>query len=227
MKKLYLIWAFSLCILLGCETKKKILVPDMQQYQKPDIQKKVKLSYSSLKEANQDTIAILRIDNFIEEVIVQGHDNQQYLRVDFEGKDSLAGVNFMDYRCNLDSQNLILYGHSSKRQSIYFTPLKDYLEADFVSKHPIVQLETEKSIEEYTIFSILLFNVSKEQDNDWLTVDWIKPYLFKEAIQRLSNSSIISLEIPDVEINQIITLVTCNPKNAKERIVICAYKKAA
>ncbi len=39
---------------------------------------------------------------------------QKYLRMNFYGEYSQSGVPFLDYRCSLDSGNLLICGHNMK-----------------------------------------------------------------------------------------------------------------
>lgn len=231
MKTVYQKWGCRLLILLllqGCQKNNRILLPDMRPYrQSPSLNSTtaLPLSLSALQQANADTVGILRIDEVLEEVIVQGKDNHEYLWIDFEGNKTQAGVSFLDFRCHNQSKNLIIYGHSSRRQNIYFTELVHYLESEYLNAHSEITFETEQGISRYEIFSVFLFDVTKPQRDDAFQTDWYKEYLFSQAIKQLNKQSIISLEIPEVTIQQLITLVTCNPTNQNERIVLVAWRK--
>lgn len=82
--------------------------------------------------ANTDCIGWLSIDgtNISYPVMYTPHDPQKYLRRNFYGKYSQSGVPFLDGRCDLQSTNLIIYGHNMKNGTM-FSDLKKYLNTDF------------------------------------------------------------------------------------------------
>ena len=231
MKKLFLKWVFSLVIvclfILGQANKEShpFQPVNMQKFLVENTSGSKTLDLNLLIQENSDTVGIISIAGLLEEVVVSSQDNFDYLYTDFFGNKSTAGNVFLDYHCNLSSQNIIIYGHSSKKQNIYFTELTGYLEKDYANHFPIVCWETSEGVLEYEIFSVFLFDINKSQENDLLQADWMKLYLFENAVLRLKNRSIVTFNIELPKIKQILTLVTCNPKNKNERIVIVAYKK--
>ena len=76
------------------------------------------------------------------------NDPQKYLRKNFEGKYSVSGVPFLDYRCTPDT-NLIIYGHNMKNGTM-FSDLKKYLDKTFREQHPVIELETADGVRYFT-----------------------------------------------------------------------------
>ena len=82
------------------------------------------LSLSLLKQANNDIVGILEFDNrVIYEPIVQAPDNDYYVRKNINKEYANAGIPFVSADGNIDSKNVVIYGHSSKWNNIIFTPL--------------------------------------------------------------------------------------------------------
>ena len=164
----------------------------------------------------------IEIEGVLKESFVQGSDNQWYVYHDVDGNRTTAGPNFMDYRCSLDSDNLILYGHSSRTSQILFTPLMQYLDEEFARSHPEVVLHFQGESRVYQLFSVFLFSVNQSSDNDWMQTDFQKEFLFQQALSRLRKRSLYSFEESDV--SQLLTLVTCNTQNHDERLIVMASR---
>lgn len=84
---------------------------------------------------------------------------QKYLRCNFYGEYSQSGVPFLDGRCGFDSNNFIIYGHNMKNGTM-FSDLKRYIDQDFRSEHPIIELETADGKQIYTVSDIRITDTS-------------------------------------------------------------------
>lgn len=86
------------------------------------------LSLSLLQKTNKDVVGILEFDNrVIYEPVVQAPDNDYYVRKNIKKEYANAGTPFVSADGNIDSKNVVIYGHSSKWNSIIFTPLMSYI----------------------------------------------------------------------------------------------------
>ena len=105
---------------------------------------------------NGDCIGWLSIDgtSISYPVMHTPSDPQKYLRRNFYGKYSQSGVPFLDGRCNLQSTNLIIYGHNMKNGTM-FSDLKKYVDRDFLNAHRIVKFETMDGIRYFTVTKVL------------------------------------------------------------------------
>ena len=208
----FLLWGLSSCLCTGCvvqsdATQIKVVEPVCVQ--------------SENLEAKQENS--LEIKGVLHEMFIQGTDNQQYVYHDVDGYPTTAGPNFMDYRCDLNSDNLILYGHSSKTSDILFTPLMNYLDVDFAKRHNELVLHYGGETMTFDLFSVFLFDVTKSSDNDWMQTQFQKEFLFEQALQRLQRRSLYDLSAPSG--NQLLTLVTCNTANGNERLIVMGIRK--
>lgn len=84
---------------------------------------------SGLFSQNSDCIGWLCIpDTQLSYPVMHTPDNpQKYLRRSFYGEYSQSGVPFLDWRCNLQSDHLIVYGHNMKNGTM-FSSLRNYTE---------------------------------------------------------------------------------------------------
>lgn len=110
---------------------------------------------------NGDCIGWLSIDgtSISYPVMHTPSDPQKYLRRNFYGKYSQSGVPFLDGRCDLQSSNLIIYGHNMKNGTM-FSDLKKYVDRDFLNTHRTVKFETVDGIRYYTVADVLKTNTS-------------------------------------------------------------------
>lgn len=111
--------------------------------------------------ANTDCIGWLSIDgtNISYPVMHTPNDPQKYLRRSFYGQYSQSGVPFLDGRCDLQSTNLIIYGHNMKNGTM-FADLKKYLNTDFLNTHRTVRLETADGVFLFTVSEVRRTNIS-------------------------------------------------------------------
>lgn len=111
--------------------------------------------------ANTDCIGWLSIDgtNISYPIMHTPHDPQKYLRRNFYGKYSQSGVPFLDGRCDLQSSNLIIYGHNMKNGTM-FSDLKKFLNTDFLNAHRTVKFETADGVKTFTVTEVLKTNTA-------------------------------------------------------------------
>ena len=110
---------------------------------------------------NADCIGWLSIDgtNISYPIMHTPSDPQKYLRRSIYGKYSQSGVPFLDGRCDLQSSNLIIYGHNM-RNGTMFSDLKKYLNTDFLNSHRTVRLETADGVFLFTMTEVRRTNTA-------------------------------------------------------------------
>ena len=110
---------------------------------------------------NADCIGWLSIDgtNISYPVMHTPSDPQKYLRRNFYGKYSQSGVPFLDGRCDLQSSNLIIYGHNM-RNGTMFSDLKKYVDREFLNAHRTVKFETADGIRYFTVTKVLRTDIT-------------------------------------------------------------------
>ena len=92
------------------------------------------------------------------------NDPQKYLRKNFEGKYSVSGVPFLDYRCTPDT-HLIVYGHNMKDGTM-FSDLKKYLDNSFREQHPVIELETADGVRYFTVTEVIKTDIYDKRYED-------------------------------------------------------------
>lgn len=110
---------------------------------------------------NADCIGWLSIDgtSISYPVMYTPSEPQKYLRRSFYGQYSQSGVPFLDGRCDIQSTNLIIYGHNMKNGTM-FSDLKKYLNTDFLNSHRTVRLETADGVFLFTVTEVRRTNTA-------------------------------------------------------------------
>lgn len=127
----------------------------------PTEQSTTKHNIPALIAVNGDCIGWLSIDgtSISYPVMHTPSDPQKYLRRNFYGKYSQSGVPFLDGRCDLQSSNLIIYGHNM-RNGAMFSNLKKYVDREFLNAHRTVKFETADGVQTFTVTEVLKTNTS-------------------------------------------------------------------
>lgn len=104
----------------------------------------ITVDFAGLKEANEDIIGWLYCeDTPINYPILQGENNDQYLRHSYDGAYNMAGSIFVEELNRGDFQdfNTIIYGHHMKNGSM-FAVLDKWADQEFYEEHPVMWLLT-------------------------------------------------------------------------------------
>lgn len=165
---------------------------------------------------NQDTVAWLSIpDTDINNVVMQGDDNDFYLRRDENKDHDVFGCYFLDYECSLGgredfSQNSIIYGHSEmtdNKDGRRFAQLYRFVDDDFAKEHPYIFLTTPQGEFVFEIFSAFYTDTN---------FDYIKVHITDEEKLELANEakrlSIRDYNITPTLSDKLLTLSTCTVK---------------
>lgn len=132
-----------------------------QTESEPAEQSAAERNIQALIAENADCIGWLSIDgtNISYPVMHTPSDPQKYLRRNFYGKYSQSGVPFLDGRCDLQSTNLIIYGHNMKNGTM-FSDLKRYVDRDFLNAHRTIKFETADGVQTFTVTKVLRIDIT-------------------------------------------------------------------
>lgn len=105
---------------------------------------------------NPDWIAWLKIkDTSISYPVMQRRgDSEFYLHRDFNGDYSFYGTPFLDFRCTLESDNCIIYGHNINGGRM-FGALHAYAKEDYYKAHPDINFRAGEEKRVYQIVSVM------------------------------------------------------------------------
>ena len=178
----------------------------------------------SLIQENPETIGWLKVNNTnIDYPVVQGVDNEYYLKHNYYLEEDNSGWVFMDYRNNTEylSDNIIIYAHNRYHSGVMFGTLQNTLRYSWYTnpENQIVSFRTLYEDLNYQIFSIYKISV---------TTDYMR-VLFADDTDKLNfytmlkDRSIYDFGIELSGNDKIITLSTCADEN--NRYVVHAVLK--
>lgn len=189
-------------------------------------QEERKIDINKLYEENKDIVGWLKIDNTtINYPIMQNiNDPNYYLRRDFYKNYSSYGTPYMAKQCNLNSDNIVIYGHHMKNNKM-FGELKKYKSKDFYNNHKIITFTTLEKEYSYEIFAVFKTTVyTKNTFRYYENINFENKKMYNDFINICKDKSLYQtgIEIKDKE--KLITLSTCEYSNKNSRLVIVARK---
>lgn len=178
--------------------------------------------------ANDDTVGWLRVPGTdINDAVIQGYDNKQYLRLDKYGKWLFEGCYFMDYR-NVPSPrtamnpNTVIYGHNldDNKDGVKFGQLMRYTDLSFAKENQYVKFTTENDEMTWVIFATFYSDTKFYYHNTHPeTADFSN--IINEAKLRSEHNFDVDVNTRD----KILTLSTCTYKygtRTDQRFVVMA-----
>ena len=183
-----------------------------------DINNTLNIDILKEKYKNTDIVGYIKIDNILYEPLLQTTDNTYYLNHLIDNSENILGSTFVDYRTTLDSKQINIYSHSSKKYKLAFNILSNYLDLKYYTLHKNIELSYLGLKEIYEIFSVYvtdsLFEHLDIYSNDW-----------KEHVNILNNNSIYESTADINLINKIVVLQTClDGNNDGVYLIICGRR---
>ena len=184
------------------------------------------LSLSLLKETNKDVVGILEFDDrIIYEPIVQAPNNEYYVRKNINKEYANAGIPFVSADGNIDSKNVVIYGHSSKWNNIIFTPLMNYVNQSYYKDHPTFQFITENETRTYQIFAVINVDLNNLDDSlEFTQSNWDSNNAFNAFLSDSINRELYKTGLTVDPEDKLMTLVTCDTRDNNKRIIVIAKK---
>ena len=197
-------------------------VPEETPAPQPDIAEEPVRDLSQLFAMNKDFVGWLCIpDTDINYPVMHTTDDpERYLRRNFDGEYSESGVPFLDFRCELDSDNLIIYGHNMMNGTM-FAGLRGYVQKDFCDQHPVIEFQTETACFQYKVFAV----VQVKSNDDWYKfVQADSAEDFNKAAEKITGKALFVIDdIPEYG-RQLLTLSTCYDFAHNGRLLIISAK---
>lgn len=148
------------------------------------------------------------------------YEPQKYLRRNFEGKYSVSGVPFLDYRCTAESDNLIIYGHNMSNGTM-FAGLKRYTDKDYLAEHPVIEWETAEGCVRYEVFAV----VTVKKTDDWYGfIDVQDESDFLNWTEYIRSKAMLTTDAVPAYGRQLLTLSTCHGSGKDGRLLVVAVE---
>lgn len=184
------------------------------------------LKYSYLYAVNQDLVGWLKIDNTNLDVqVVQGEDNDYYLRRDFYQKSSRYGCPYLDFKNdpkNLDD-NTVIYGHHMT-DGLMFSNLDKYRTLEGYKESPIIEYSTLYDTYYFKVFAAFVTNSDVADDDNYMynimVTDFSTDQKFTTFVEEAKKRSIIDTGVSVQPDDKLITLVTCTYDFDDARLII-------
>ena len=191
----------------------------IQQVAKMNTNGEEKTNHQKLSKMNPDYKCWIEIENTdIDYPIVQGGDNEFYLNHDFNGKSSINGSLFMDYRNSWpNDQNTIIYGHNMRNGTMFQELEKYKVSSFFKSKNQII-ISDKTGDYYYEVFSVYVIEDGVEILVPFFKSDEEYSTYLEDVRERSLYSSKLDISVND----KIITLFTCSYEFKQARTVVHA-----
>ncbi len=187
--------------------------------------------YKKLYKKNSDLIGWLTIEGTIIDypVMQTKNDPEYYLHRNYDKKEDVNGLLFVDAKCDVDDSqnNLMVYGHHMK-SGMMFGNLVDYDSADFYKKHKTIHFDTLYEEREYEVVAAFYSQVYDTDDDVFKYYNWpghLTEKQFKNYIKNVKKLSQYDTGITPEYGEQLLTLVTCAYHTEDGRFVVVARRK--
>lgn len=182
----------------------------------------IAVNFEELKKVNSDIVGWIYIEALpkISYPIVQGTDNEFYLRHTVERTPNFSASIFMDYQNSPDftDTNTIIYGHNMKNQSM-FGLLKHLRYQNVYDKSPYIWILTPEGYYRYEVFSAC----EVAADDQVYTLFSAGGEEFKAYLERMQSKSDVVNDMAFTGEEYIITLSTCTGNDATRCVVQAAW----
>ena len=165
------------------------------------------LDLEALRAVNKDVVGWISIPGTIVSYpLIQGKDNQYYLRRNWKKQSISSGSIFLEAEVSRDLTDFhtIVYGHRMRNETMFGT-IKYYSKADYWREHPSIYIVLDDTIYRYDIFAAYEAAV----DGIVYRLDIEEKHLEEEFIQYCKDHSVLDTGLAPAAGDRILTLSTC------------------
>lgn len=178
------------------------------------------VDFEKLLEMNSDVVGWIRFDepSEINYPVVQGRDNEEYLKRTFEANTNKLGTLFVDVNNpgDFSGRNTFIYGHNMKNGSMFAQLLK-YKDDSFYKEHPYFYIYTpDGKVRTYEIFSA---GVVKDTSDSYI-MDYADDAAFQTYIDYINQQSAYPTSAEVTTASKIVSLSTCTNVRDDERFLV-------
>ena len=167
-----------------------------------------KINLAALQEVNPDVVGWVLIPGTkVNYPIVQGTDNEHYLKVTWDGKPYAMGSIVLECTNTPDMTQFhtILYGHNMNDGSM-FASLRSYSQEKYWKEHPYIYVASSEGCFRYEVFSSYQARVDSSTYALEFDPDWGPEYFIATILEK----SKINTGIVPEPTDRILTLSTCS-----------------
>ena len=151
---------------------------------------------------------------------------EKYLHTNFNGDHNFSGTPFLDAACDLDSDQLLIYGHNMQNGTM-FRGLLRYRESNFFKDHPTIQFDTIYNTYEYEVMAVLYERVYYKTEDVFKFYqfhDAANKEEFDEAVAYYKEHAAYETGVTAEYGDQLLALVTCAYHVDDGRLVVIAKR---
>lgn len=189
--------------------------------------------YQKLYEMNSDFGGWLKVEgtSIDNPVMYTPTDSEHYLRLNFNGEYDIAGMLFIDGRCDITeknrSENVIIYGHRMNNDTM-FGPLRKFKKDAFFNENRTIYFDTLYGTGEYEIFAVILSEAYDENDDTFKYYDYIDAYNEDDFNLIMEDLRALAIQYDEEAApeygDQLLTLSTCDYYKEDGRLAVIAKR---
>ena len=203
--------------------------PDTDEPPQPE--RTVLPQYKELYEMNPELLGWISIEGtVINYPVMYSPDRPEYyLDHAFDGSDSGSGVPFADYRCPVDGNYFLIYGHHMQNKTM-FAQLLQYDSQRFYEEHPVFRFDTIYEEREYQVMAAFRSRVyGQDETNEFCYYryfDLSQEEVFAEYVEQVLALAKYDTGVRAVYGDELIALSTCSYHVGNGRFVLVAKRVA-
>lgn len=183
--------------------------------------------YEEYHQENEDMIGWIKIaDTHIDYPVMQ-KDNEYYVRRNFKQEYSIYGTPFLHEDCTMESNNLLIYGHSSDLDTM-FSDLLKYKDVSYYEKHSRIELNSLTESNTYEVIGAFYSKVYEKKETDvFRYYDYVGDLSEERYVEYLNQIQHVNLYGNEIECQygeQLLTLSTCSNHTENGRFVVVAKR---
>ena len=198
--------------------KEEALEPSSPEEAEAPKEPLLNVDFEMLHSVNEQVIGWIYSGN--EEInypIVQGEDNDYYLRRLVDGTYNSNGSIFMDYRNSpaMEDRNTLIYGHNMGNHTM-FASLLDYSTEGYYEENPVLILQTPEESYYLEVFSGYVTDAS----STGYRIDFADDGDFSAFLEEIRGKSEFETGVEVTAEDRIVTLATCSYRFNDARYVL-------
>ena len=186
----------------------------------PEMEALAQTDLEALRQVNPDVVGWIRIPGTkIDYPLLQGEDNEYYLKHTWKGHRNVVGSVFLECKNSpsFTDWNTIVYAHNMNNGTM-FAPLHRFKRQEFWQAHPYVYIVTDAGVLRYEIFS----SYSAQVDSPAYGLSFRQMETRAEFLAMALEKSQIDAGIVPELTDRILTLSTCSGSGYETRRVVHA-----
>ena len=218
LRKVLVVLCFIICLIfLSLFTLEYLDKQEGENFYKNVLPSNNLIDIDKLKNEYDEAIGYIEIPNTnISYPIMQGEDNDYYLKHLPNGDSNKIGSIFIDYRNNeFNDQNTIIYGHNFNNGTM-FSDLLNYKSDDFYKNHSKYAIYVSDRKMEVEIFGVYVLDVTKEK----IPINFETLDVFNDYIDKIMENNLIKSNFEINENDRLVSLCTCANGSWKNRLIV-------